>query len=177
MTSIVRYVWVDGQRVPFNAGDALEAAGARMIATGNAPPRNPNAGTNTTPSPTEIYLAELFVPLGVNAAGVALFNGGAVGGNVTVGLYDGRGIRIGMSESTPQAGAETYQRIALPLRLDPGMYWLAAQFSSAASRFRTHVFGNFSTGKLTGQVYGTMPIAMLPSTTFAPGLGPMASLY
>ncbi len=177
MTSIVRYVYVDGQKVPFAAGDAIEAIGARLIATGNAAPRNQNAGTNTTPSPTEIYLAELFVPLGVNAAGVALFNGGAVGGNVTLGLYDGRGVRLGQSASTPQAGTEAYQRVPLPLRLDPGVYWLAAQFSSSASRFRTHAFGNFSTGKLTGQTYGTLPPVMVPSTTFAPGLGPMASLY
>lgn len=177
MTSIVRHVFLDGQRIAIPAGETFAAVAARLIATGNAPPRNANAGTNTTPSPSEIYLAELFVPLGVTMAGVALFNGGAVGGNVTLGIYDGDGVRLGQSASTPQAGTEVYQRVPLPLRLDPGGYYIAAQFSSAAARFRTHAFGNFGAGKLTGQTYGTLPAVMAPSTSFAPGLGPIASLY
>jgi hypothetical protein len=110
-------------------------------------------------------------------AGVALFNGGAVGGNVMLGIYDAAGIFLGKSASTPQAGVEAYQRVPLALTLEVGSYYLAAQFSSAAARFRTHAFGNFAAGKLTGPTYGTLPFFMAPSTTFAPGLGPMASLY
>ena len=177
MTDIVRYVYLDGQRVEVPAGEVFAHIAPRLIATGNAPPRNQNGGTNTTPVPGEIHLAELFVPLGVNAAGIALFNGGAVGGNVTLGLYDGYGVLLGQSASTPQAGTEVYQRVPLPLRLGPGSYYVAAQFSSAAARFRTHAFGNFGAGKIVGQPYGTLPLVMAPSTTFAPGLGPMASLY
>jgi hypothetical protein len=108
--------------------------------------------------------------------GVALFNGSAVSGNVTVGLYTAAGVPLGTSATTAQANTDTLQLVPLALTLTSGTYYVAVQFDSTSARFNSHTFGSFGAGKLTGQTYGTMPTATMP-TTFTTALGPIASLY
>lgn len=177
MTSIVRHVYVDGQRVEVPTANPADPVSPRLIATGNSPARASTDGNDTTPVVTETYLAEIHVPGTVTIAGVALFNGSAVDGNVTVGILDAAGNLLGKSASTEQAGTDAYQRIPLALTLTPGTYYVAAQFDDTDARFNSHVFGNFGAGKLTGQTYGAMPSGLAMPTTFTTALGPIASLY
>lgn len=175
--SIVRHVYVDGQRVEVAAGNPSVAASPRTVHTGGVPAQVSTAGTDATPAVTETYLAEIYVPTGMTITGVALFNGSAVGGNVTIGILDAAGNLLGKSASTAQANTDTYQLVPLALTLTAGTYYVAAQFDSTSARFNTHVFGIFGAGKLTGQTYGTMPSGSTMPTTFTTGLGPIASLY
>lgn len=177
MTSIVRHVYVDGQRIEVPARNPAVSAGARLVHTGGVPAKLTSEGTDKTPSVTETYLAELYVPELMTITGVSLFNGSAASGNVTVGIYDSAGSFLGKSETTAQAGTDAYQRVPLALTLTPGTYYVAAQFDDTSARFNTHVFGDFGAGKLTGQTYGTMPSGVTVPTTFTTGLGPIASLY
>jgi hypothetical protein len=177
MTSIVQRVYVDQQRIDVPAANPAVSVSPRLIATGDAPALTTADGTNATPSVTETYLAELYVPVGVTTTGVALFNGSAVAGNVTVGLYNALGNLVGKSASTGQASTDAYQLVPLALTLTPGTYFVAAQFNNTSARFNTHVFGTFGAGKLTSQTYGTMPSGITLPTTFTTGLGPIASLY
>lgn len=176
MTSIVRHVYVDGQRIEVATGNPSAAASPRLVHTGGKPAMLNSEGNDTTPSVTEMYLAEIYVPGNVTTTGVALFNGSAVAGNVTAALYDGAGKFLGASASTAQAGTDVYQLIPLALTLTPGTYYVAAQFDSTSARFNSHIFGTFGAGKLTGQTYGTLPTVTVPST-FTTALGPIASLY
>lgn len=177
MTSIVRRVHFDGQIVEIAARNPNVAASPRLIHTGGAPAKLTSEGTDTTPVVTETYLAEIYVPETVTITGVAIFNGSAVDGNVTIGIYDINGTLVGKSASTAQAGTDAYQRVPLALTLVPGSYWVAVQMDDTDGRLNTHVFGNFGAGKLTGQTYGTMPSGIAVPTTFTTGLGPIASLY
>lgn len=176
MTSIFRHVYVDGQRIEVPTGNPGIWASPRLIHTGGKPATVNSEGTDKTPVVTETYLAEIYVPGNVTTTGVALFNGSAVAGNVTVGIYDAAGNFLGKSASTPQANADTYQLIPLALNLTPGTYYVAVQCDNTGARVNTHTFGTFGADKLTGQIYGAMPSAVMP-TTFTTGLGPIASLY
>ncbi len=178
MTTITRDVFVDGTKVQIVERDPNLAASPRLIHTGGEPAIAAASGNDTTPSVTETYLAELHVPETLTVTGIALFNGSAVAGNVTLGLYRADGRFLGKSATTEQAGTDAYQRVALAtaLTLPPGTYYVAAQFDSTSARFNSHVVGNFGAGKLTSQTYGAMPGATMP-TTFTTALGPIASLY
>lgn len=176
MTSVVRHVYVDGQRIEVPTTNPAVSSSPRMIHTGGKPAMLSSEGNDTTPSVTEMYMAEIYVPANVTITGVALFNGSAVAGNVTVGLYDGSGNFLGKSASTAQAGTDAYQLVPLALTLTPGTYYVAVQFDDTSARFNSHIFGSFGAGKITGQTYGTMTTVTVPST-FTTALGPIASLY
>jgi len=176
MTTSVRKVYLDGQELQIPVRPPNLVASPRCFHTGGMPARVSTDGTDATPSTTETYLAEIYVPENVTITGIALMNGSAAAGNVTVGLYDANGISLGKSASTAQSGTDSYQLVPLALTLVPGTYFVAAQFDSASARFNTHVFGSFAAGKITGTTYGTMGNVTLP-TTFTTGLGPIASLY
>lgn len=177
MTSIVRHVYVDGQRIEVPASDPGISASPRLIHTGGHPAIASSEGTDKTPVVTETYLAEIYVPGNVTMAGVAVFNGSAVAGNMTVGILTASGTLLGLSASTAQANTDTYQLVPLALTLTPGTYYVAVQFDSTSARLNTHTFGTFGAGKLTDQTYGTMPSGLTMPTTFTAGLGPIASLY
>lgn len=176
MTSIVRRIYLDGQPLDIPVRLPNVAASPRLIHTGGVAPSAAGSGANTTPSPASIYFAEIYVPENVLTTGVALFNGNAVAGEITLGLYDGQGQLVGKSASLPQAGNNAYQRVPLARVLVAGTYYVAAQFSSTAARFDTHRIGAFAAGEITGQTYGVMPDLTLP-TSFTANRGPIASLY
>jgi hypothetical protein len=177
VSSIVRHVYVDGQKFDVFTGNPAVAASPRLSHTGGTPARTSSAGTDTTPDITETYLSELFVPAAVDITGLMLMNGSAVDGHVTVGLYDIRGTLIAKSGSISQSGVDAYQRIPLTASLVPGTYYVAAQFDSTDARFNTKTFGSFGAGKITGQTYGVLPSGLTMPTTFTADLGPIASLY
>jgi hypothetical protein len=58
----------------------------------------------------------------------------------------------------------------------PGTYFICRQHSSGTARLAAHTFGNFATGKTTGETNGTIT-AITPTTTFTTAIGPVASLY
>lgn len=156
----------------------------RCFNTGNAPATTTTPGNNSTPVVTEIYLAELIVPVRTIVGGIAVFNGTNVTGNTNVALYDANGNLIDTSILTGTAGSGTagYQRIpflGIADEIEPGTYYTAVQYSSGTARYCAHAVGNFGAGKLTGQVFGTFPAnlqGLLPST-FTANLGNVAGLY
>ena len=153
---------------------------ATTFHTGGAPPSVNTAGTDATPSVTETYVCEVFVPANATLTGVSIFNGSATGsGNVTVFLADSTGTVVASSASTAISGTDAYQRLpfstAYPAK-GPATYYVATQYNNTGSRFNTHIFGDFRAGKLTGTVYGTL-VSFTAPTTFTTGLGPIASLY
>ncbi len=178
MTTVVRHVYVDGQRIDVPAINPSVSASPRLIHTGGKPAMLNSEGNDTTPVVTETYLAEVYIPANMTVTGIALLNGSAVDGNVTVGLYDAAGILVAQSDTTAQAGTDAYQRIpfAAALAALPGTYYVAAQFDDTDARFNSHIFGDFGAGKLTSQTYGAMPHGTMP-TDFTTALGPIASLY
>lgn len=148
--------------------------------TGGRPASVSTDGTNATPSTTETYYAEVFVPANATLTGVALFNGSDVTGNVTVYLTNSAGTNLAYSASTAGSGTDAYQRIPFTATYNavgPATYYVATQYSSATARYNTHIIGNFGTGKDTSTVYGTFPTTPTIPTTFTTGLGNIASLY
>ena len=158
---------------------ALPYAGPTVFATGSAPPATTTTGTDTTPSITETYLAEVFVPMNATLTGVSILNGSAVAGNVTVHLYDSDGKPIVKSASTAQSGTAAYQAIPFASTFNakgPAKYLVGVQFDSTSARFRTHILGVFGASKKTGETYGTATAVTFP-TTFTTAQGPIASVY
>lgn len=181
MTSIKRTVIIDGQAIQADVRNPAISASPRCVHTGNNPAATSSDGNDTTPSITETYLAECHVPDSMaTVTGIALFNGSAVAGNVTLMLFDAAGYLIAKTASTAQANTDTYQLVPFTaaVSLVPGTYYVAATFSNTGARFNSHLFGTFGAGKLTSQVYGTMPAGTIACpTTFTANLGPIASLY
>ena len=158
---------------------AVPYAAPTAWSTGQAPPATTTTGTDTTPSVTETYIAEVFVPVNHQSTGAALLNGSAVAGNVTAILYDSAGVPIATSASTAQSGTAAYQAFAWSAAQNlkgPAKYYVGFQFSSTSARFRTHILGAFGASKKTGETYGTATAITAP-TTFTTAQGPIASLY
>lgn len=157
------------------------AGSARLVQTGNLAPTTATQGTDTTPVVTEVYCGEAHFATPRTVTGVSLLNGSAVAGNVWIGLYTAAGALVGScaGAGVAQAGTAAYQRIPFtaPVRVSNGTHYVAVAFNNVAARFRSHIFGDFGQGKLTGQVFGTAPVAPAFPTTFTPSLGPIASLY
>lgn len=150
-----------------------------LFHSGGMAPRLSSEGTNLDIVITETYLAPIFIPCNMTLTGLAVFNGTAVAGNLTVYLADSTGKVLANSASTAQSGTTAYQRVAFsaPLAVKgPATYFAAVQGSSASGDLRCHVFGNFPAGKLTSTTYGTLA-TFTPPTTFTTGLGPMVSCY
>lgn len=156
-------------------------ASPRLVHSGGNPATVSTDGTDATPSTTETYIVEIFVPCNMTATGVAIFNGSNVTGNRTIGLADSTGAPMtgAKSASTAGSGTDAYQLVpfAAPINLvGPATYFVQVQFSSATARFNTHTVGSFGASKQTGQTYGTFA-SFTPPTTFTTGLGPICSLY
>jgi hypothetical protein len=159
-------------------GPAIPYAGPTVFHSGAVGPATPTTGNDTTPSVTETYISEVFVPCNTQLTGVALLNGSAVAGNVTAYLYDSNGNVVAATASTAQAGTAAYQQIpfsAVVQAKGPARYFIGVQFNNTGARFRSHILGNFIAGKKTGETYGT-PTAIATST-FTTNLGPIADLY
>lgn len=157
------------------------SASPRSIHTGDQPAVATTDGTNATPSTTETYVSEVFVPCNMTITGIALFNGSDVTGNVTVGLADSTGapIAAAKSASTAGSGTDAYQRIpfATPYAAKgPAIYFIQVQYNSATARYNTHTLGNHGVLVQTAQSYGTFA-SFTPPTTFVTAVGNIASLY
>lgn len=159
---------------------ALSTLSPRCCHTGNQPAiTTTTPGTDTTPSTTESYLCELHLIGNATVTGIALFNGSAVAGNVTVYLTNIAGTNLASSASTAQSGTAAYQLIPFSSPLSakgPATYYVVVQFNNTGARFRSHAIGSFGAGKLTSTTYGVFPTITAP-TTFTASLGPIASLY
>jgi hypothetical protein len=153
----------------------------RCLHTGGVPATQTTDGTDTTPSVTETYIAEVFVPANVTVTGIAILNGTAVAGNVVVGLCNSTGAVVANSAlaGTAQAGTDTYQRIPLTgtyAAVGPATYFVIVQFDNTNARFNTHILGSFGASKKTAETFGTLT-TVTPPTTFTTAQGPIASLY
>lgn len=147
--------------------------------TGDAAPGVATTGTDTTPVVTETYLSRVLIPHNTSVTGVAILNGSAVAGNVTVILYDSNGYPVAQSASTAQSGTAAYQRIPFATAFNatgPGLYFVGVQFNNTSARFRTHALGVFTAFKKTGETYGTATQITSPNT-FTADQGPIASTY
>lgn len=152
----------------------------RVWHTGEVAPTTTTTGNDTTPVVTEIYVARVFIPTNTTVTGLALLNGSAVAGNIQGALYDSSGALVGSTASTAQSGTAAYQQVALsaPVAVKgPATYYISWSFNNTGARFRSHILGNFNAGKLTGQVYGTVPATITPPTTFTANLGPISDSY
>ena len=157
------------------------SASPRNIVVGNYPAIVSTSGNNSTPSTTETYVSEVFIPCNMTITGVALFNGSDVTGNVTVGLATSAGAPIAAAKSATTAGSGTdaYQRVpfAAPYAAaGPATYYIQVQYDSATARYNTHTVGNHGVLVQTGQTYGTLT-SFTPPSTFVTNVGNMASLY
>lgn len=159
-----------------------QTASARLMHSGGAKPAISTDGTNLVHVVTELYVAEIFVPVNVTVTGVAVFNGAAVAGNIKAMLFSAAGARLAISATTAQSGTDAYQRVpfSAPLAVKgPATYYIGVMGDNTGGNINTHIFGNFGAGKLTGLVYATEAgyATITPPTSFTTGLGPMASLY
>lgn len=151
----------------------------RLCHTGGIPARLSTDGTNTTPSITETYIAEVFIPAPTTLTGISIFNGDAVAGNVAVALANSLGAVVASSGAVAQSGTDARQRVPFAASyqaIGPGTFYVLVQFSNTSARFNTHLFGDFGASKKTGETFGTFT-TITPPTTFTASLGPYASLY
>ncbi len=154
---------------------------ARLIHTGGVPPQTSSDGTDVTPSISETYICEVFVPGpgSVTVTGVAVFLGSANAGNIKLALADCNGNVVASTASTAASGTDAYQRVPFSSSysaVGPATYYVLLQNANTGNRFNAHAFGNFGASKKTGETYGTFTTITVP-TTFTADLGPMASLY
>lgn len=157
------------------------SAAPRSIWTGSSPPQATADYNDSTPSTTETYVSEVFVPCNMTITGVALFNGSNVTGNVTVGLATSAGapITAAVSASTAGSGTDAIQRVpfaAAYAATGPATYFIQVQYSSATARYNTHVLGNHGVLVQTSQTYGTLA-SFTPPTAFVTAVGNVAALY
>jgi len=142
-------------------------------------PHSASSGSDTTPSASETYIAEVYVGNVCEVTGFSLLNGSAAAGNVTVALHDASGAVITKSASTAQSGTNALQAIpfaAVTTLVGPAVHYVSVQFSSTSARFRTHPIGVSGASKATGTTYGTVT-AITPPTAFTANLAPLGSLY
>lgn len=136
---------------------------------------------DATPSTTETYVSEVFVPCNMTITGVALLNGTNVTGNVTVALADSTGtpIAAAKSASTAGSGADAIQRIPFAVAYaakGPATYFIQVQYDSATARYNTHIIGNHGVLVQTAQTYGALT-SFTPPTTFVTNVSNVAGLY
>jgi len=138
-------------------------------------------GTDVTPSVTETYIVEVFVPFNCTLTGVSILNGSAVVGNVKISLADSTGapIAAAVTASTAQSGTAAFQKVpfAVPyVAVGPQKFFVLLQHNNTGNRFRAHAVGNFGASKKTGETYGTFT-SVTPPTTFTADLGPICDVY
>lgn len=157
------------------------SAKPRGIHTGQHAAYVSTDGNNSTPSTTETYVSEIFVPCNMTITGVAIFNGTDVTGSMTVGLATSAGapITAAKSASTAGSGTDAYQLVpfaAAYAAVGPATYFIQVQYSSATARYNTHTLGTHAVLVQTGQTYGTLTSFTAP-TTFVTVVGNICSLY
>lgn len=187
-------LYADQGITPAQFSSAKSAPSARGFATGGRGAINTADGGNSTPVSTELYVAEIFVPVSCLVTGIAVFNGSDVTDNVKAGLYNSAGTLLRGTASTAGAGADTYQLVPFAtdgagaaattiLLVGPGTYYIGTCYASNTSRYNTHQVGAFGAGKITTLVFATnfaaagTALTITPPTTFTTALGPIASLY
>lgn len=136
---------------------------------------------DNTPVVTETYIVELPVHHPCRIIGIAILNGSAVAGNVTVALADRLGVPIvgAKSASTAQSGTNGYQRIKFATAFEcegPGTYFVMVQFNNTGARYRSHKIGVHGASVATSQVYGTL-LPFTPPKTFATAGSVIAGIY
>jgi hypothetical protein len=164
----------------------LAAAGGfsvspRSLWIGQTAPQVSTDFNNSTPSTTETYVSEIFIPCNMTVTGVALFNGTDVTGNVTVGLATSAGAPITAAKSASTAGSGTDAIQLVPFAspyaaVGPATYYIQVQYSSATARYNTHVLGKHGVLVQTGQTYGTLTSFTAP-TTFVTNVSNVGGLY
>lgn len=163
----------------FGINAAIPFSGPTCWHTGNAAATTTTTGTDTTPSVTEEYVCEVYVPMNCQSTGISVLNGSAVAGNMQCALYDSLGNLVATTASTAASGTAAFQQVpwsAVQNLKGPAKYFVGLQCNNTGARFRTHILGNFPTTKKTAQTYGTF-VALTVPTTFTTGVGPIADLY
>lgn len=169
---------------------ALTPAGGTAVSSGTGPTvwhsggvgaNSTTMGTDTTPSVTETYIAEVYVPINTTLTGVSVLNGSAVAGNMQISLATSAGVPIAaaLTASTAASGTAAFQQVpfATPYAaIGPAKYFILLQNNNTSNRFRSHAVGNFGASKKTGETFGTFTTVTAP-TTFTTGQGPVADVY
>ncbi len=135
--------------------------------------------TNATPSVTEIYFAEIYIPTAGTVTGIAFFNGSDATDSIKGAIADSAGVILGVTADTQQVGTDSYQRIPLTTAITvlPGTYYIESKFDGVVSRYNALAVGNCVAGKQTGATYAAAFADFTPGTTFTADVGPAASLY
>lgn len=153
---------------------------ANLVHTGGMPARVSTDGTEKTTVVTETYIAQIHIPRPMLVTGIAVMNGASPAGSYVLALADDTGAVVANTAlaGTAASGGDAYQRIGFTAAYfaRPGTYYVLLQCNSASGVFNGHIFGDFRTGKKTGEVFGTLT-TITPPTTFTTILGPIASLY
>lgn len=157
------------------------SANPRGLWIGQTAPQVAGDFNNSTPSITETYVSEIFIPCNMTVTGVALFNGSDVTGNVTVGLATSAGAVIAAAKSASTAGSGTDAIQLIPFAtpyaaVGPANYFIQVQYSSATARYNTHVLGKHAVLVQTAQTYGTLTPFTAP-TAFVTAVGNVGGLY
>ena len=161
---------------------------ARCFHTGGKPSTVTTDGTDLSIVVTELYVAEVFVPVTLTVTGISLHMGSATEGSTTTGtkvmLFNAAGTRLVISPDIDVSAftVDNYGDCAFttPYTLPgPGTYYVGVISGVNTNRINTHVMGRFGAGKVTGLVYATESgyATITPPTTFTTGLGPIATLY
>ena len=164
------------------AAGGFTASPCGQIHTGGYPAIASTSGSELTPgATTTAYICEIFIPCNMTITGVNHFNGSAVTGNITVGLYTAAGVAIGaaLSAATAGSGTDAYQAIpfATPYAaIGPAKYLIAFLYSSTSARPNCHAVGTLFSLSQASFTVGTTAISPLP-TAFNTVTAPMASLY
>jgi hypothetical protein len=155
-------------------------ASPRNFHSGGNPASATSDGSDATPVNTEVYIAEVFIPVNCTVTGIGAFNGSAVSGNYKVGLADSAGAVLATSVSTAMSGTDAYQKVAFtaPLAVvGPATYYILQFVDNNTARINCHTLGTFGASKQTAQTYATGFTSITPPTTFTTALGPIASCY
>lgn len=153
--------------------------GPTVFHTGSMAPVAATSGTDTTPSATETYIAEVYVPVNATLTGVSVLNGSAVAGNMQIALANSAGAVVASTASTAASGTAAYQQVPFSAPYaakGPAKFFVLLQNDNTSNRFRSHAVGNFGAAKKTGETYGTFT-TVTPPTTFTTALAPIADVY
>lgn len=149
--------------------------------SGGVAPLAVTDGTEKVAATTESYVSEILIPFNCTLTGIAVLNATAVAGNVQISLADTTGaiITAAQTASTAAAGTAAYQQFpfAVAYAAKAGRYFVVLQANNTGYKFRTHVLGNFTAGKLTGGTFGTFTTVASLIGTFTTGLGPICDTY
>lgn len=168
--------------VSSTGGVAAGTVSPRCVHTGNCPAMASTDGVDTTPSITETYVAECFVPCNMTVTGIGIFNGSAVGTDKLMAiLYDATGAVVATTATagTTAVNTDIYQAIPLTAPVSivgPATYYVGLQCNGTTYRFNSLSRGLYGAGKITGTTFG-VAAAITPPTTMVVNLGPIAQLY